>query len=199
MIGAGLVMASAALDRRIDRFAADHQSNRWVKGVTRAGNALPWLALAGSAAAAFDGSDRVRSRTGFAATEAGATAFLVATGLKYAVGRARPGDNVSIRDFKPFSTTSGFDAFPSRHTAVTWAVATPFALEYNAPWLYGVAALSNIARVGGREHWFSDTVAGSLIGYGIGRVFWESVRAPRRGEPRVLVDPSGVRLAWELD
>ncbi|MBI4293886.1 MAG: YjbH domain-containing protein [Betaproteobacteria bacterium] len=197
--GAGLVVGSVALDRRIDRFAADHESNRWVKGVTRAGNALPWLALAGSAVAALDSSDPVRSRTGFAATEAGATAFLVATGLKYAVGRARPGDNASVRDFKPFSTDSGFDAFPSRHTAVMWAVATPFALEYNAPWLYGVAALSNIARVGSREHWFSDTVAGSLIGYGIGRIFWESSRTARKGEPRVLVHPSGVHLAWEVN
>jgi len=197
-IGAGVVLAASALDKRADRFAADHESNRWVKGVTRVGNALPWLALAGSAVAAFEGSDPVRSRTSFAAAEAGATAILVATGLKYAVGRARPGDNASNRDFKPFSSTTGFDAFPSRHTALAWAVATPFALEYNAPGLYAVAALSNLARVGSREHWFSDTVAGSLIGYGIGHIFWESSRTPRKGEPRVLVNPSGVHLAWEL-
>ncbi|MBI2318382.1 MAG: phosphatase PAP2 family protein, partial [Betaproteobacteria bacterium] len=89
-------------------------------------------------------------------------------------GGAAPGEG--SREFKPFTSTSGFDAFPSRHAAVAWAVATPFALEYHAPWLYGIAAVTNLARVGSREHWFSDTVAGSLIGYGIGRIFWESAR-----------------------
>ena len=44
-----------------------------------------------------------------------------------------------------------------------------FALEYRAPWLYGVAALTNLSRVGKQEHWFSDTVASSVIGYGLGR------------------------------
>jgi membrane-associated phospholipid phosphatase len=79
-----------------------------------------------------------------------------------------------------------------------WAVATPFALEYNAPWLYGIAGLTNLARVGSREHWVSDTVASSLIGYGLGRIFWQSSRHPEKGEPRVMLQPGGVGLAWAL-
>ena len=82
---------------------------------------------------------------------------------------------------------------------VSWAVVTPFAEEYNAPWLYGVAVISNLARVGSRRHWVSDTVAGSLLGYAIGRVFWESSRAPRPGEPRVHIHPAGINLAWEFN
>ncbi len=197
-LGAGLVLASSVLDKRADRFARDHAENSWMKKGISVGNAIPWLALAGSAVAAVVGSDPVRSRTGYAAMEAGGAAFVVATGLKYAIGRARPSENAGSGSFKFFSATSGYDAFPSRHTIVSWAVATPFALEYNAPWLYGVAAISNLARIGRREHWFSDTVAGSLLGYGIGRLFYESSRAPRKGEPRVLLSPSGVNLAWEL-
>jgi len=195
--GAGLVLASSVLDRRASRFAQDHAESRWLKGEIRLGNAIPWLGLAGSALAALDGSDPRRSRTGYAGVEAGGAALLAVTGLKYAVGRARPEQNVGNHDFKSFSGAGGYDSFPSGHTIVAWAVATPFALEYDAPWLYGVAGLTNLARIGSRQHWVSDTVAGSLLGYGIGRMFWESSRAPAgRGRPNVLFDPSGIKLSY---
>lgn len=196
--GAGMIVGSAALDRRAFQFAKDHGDNRLLKGVTNVGNAVPWLGLGAAALAALDGSDPRRSKTGYAATEAGAVAFLAATGLKYVVGRARPEAGLGNREFKMCATDKDHNAFPSRHTSVAWAVATPFALEYGANWLYGVAALSNLARVGSRAHWVSDTVGGSLLGYTIGRLFWESSRAPAKGVPRVLLDSSGINLAWDL-
>ncbi len=199
-LGTGVLLASTVLDKRADRFAQDHGANRWVKGVNKVGNnVIPWLAIGGAAAAALDGSDPARSRTGYAALEAGGAAFLAATGLKYAIGRARPGNELGNHAFKPFSTKADYDSFPSGHTIVTWAVATPFAEEYDAPWLYAIAAVTNLARVGSRQHWVSDTVAGSVLGYAIGRVFWESSRAPKKGEPRVLIHPSGINLAWGLN
>ena len=78
-------------------------------------------------------------------------------------------------------------------------VATPFAEEYDAPWLYGLAAVTNLARVGSRNHWVSDTVAGSVLGYTIGKVFWEASRTPPKGAPRVLIRPSGVDLSWAFN
>ena len=198
-LGTGLVMISSKLDKRIDRFAADHAQNRGVKGGIKVGNAIPWVALGGSALLALDNSDPVRSRTAFAAVEAGGAAILAATGLKYAVGRGRPGVGADNTSFKPFSSTVGYDAFPSRHVITAWAVATPFAEEYNAPWLYGVAALTNLSRIGSREHWFSDTVGASLLGWGIGKLFYESSREPVKGNmPRVSVSPNGVQLGWVL-
>ncbi|MFH1605323.1 MAG: YjbH domain-containing protein, partial [Pseudomonadota bacterium] len=199
VFGTGLVLASTALDKRADQFATDHGQNRWVKRGTSFGNALPWLAIAGAGVAALDGSDPVRSRTAYAATEAGGTAFLAVTGLKYMVGRSRPGNELGNHAFESFSKTSGYDSFPSGHAIISWAVATPFAEEYNAPWLYGLAAVTNLARVGSRQHWVSDTVAGSVLGYAIGRVFWESSRSPKKGEPRVMIHPKGVNVAWEFN
>jgi membrane-associated phospholipid phosphatase len=190
------VLLSTTLDDRIDRFAKDHAGSRWLKDLTRAGDAVPWIALAGSALAAYDGSDPARSRVGYAAAEAGVTAFLVSTGVKYGVGRARPTAELGKSSFQHFSSDDSYQSFPSRHAAVAWAAATPFALEYNAPWLYGVAALTNLGRAGSREHWFSDTVGGSLIGYGLGRIFWESSRAGKNG-PRVMLQPKGVVVASE--
>ena len=198
LFGTGLVLASSALDKRADQFALDHGANRWVKKGNSFGNALPWLAIAGAGVAALDGSDPARSRTGYAALEAGGTALLAVTGLKYVFGRARPENELGNHAFKPFSTTAGYDSLPSGHTIIAWAVATPFAEEYDAPWLYGVAAITNLARVGSRKHWLSDTVAGSALGYAIGKVFWESSRTPQKGAPRVLIHPAGVNVAWEF-
>lgn len=200
LFGTGLVLASSTADRRGDQFVKDHAENRWLKKANSFGsNALPWLAIAGSAAAALDGRDPVRSRTGYAALEAGATAYLAMNVLKYVVGRSRPENELGNHSFKLFSKAAGYDSFPSGHTMIVWAVATPFAEQYNAPWLYGLAALTNIARVGSRQHWVSDTVAGSVLGYAIGKVFWESSRTPRKGAPRVLLHPSGVNVAWEMN
>jgi membrane-associated phospholipid phosphatase len=196
-LGASTVLASSALDNRGFRFAQDHANSSWLKDGVRVGNAIPWVALAGAAAVALDGSDPVRSRTSYAAAEASATALLVATGLKYVVGRARPESGLGRSNFEHFSTDSDHQAFPSRHTVAAWAVATPYALEYGT-WLpYGVAALTNLARVGSREHWVSDTVGGSLLGYAVGRIFWESSRSPGKNEPRVMVSPTSITVAKE--
>ncbi|MGH8674848.1 MAG: phosphatase PAP2 family protein [Burkholderiales bacterium] len=198
-LGAGALVAGAALDRRAFRFASDHADSQVLRGIKNVGNAVPWLALGGAALAAVDESDPRRSKTGYAAAEAGAVAILASTALKYAIGRARPEAGLGPTSFKPGSADQAHGAFPSRHSAVAWAVATPFAREYSADWLYGVAALSNLGRVAGRAHWVSDTVGGSLLGYAIGRLFWEASRKPQsQGVPRVLLDGSGVSLAWEL-
>jgi len=199
-LGAGALIGGAFLDKRAFEFASDHSDSRALRGVRNVGNAVPWLGLGAAALAALDKTDPRRSRTGYAAVEAGGVAFLAATGLKYAFGRARPEAGLGRTDFQFGSTDSSRGSFPSRHAALAWAVATPFAREYDAEWLYGVAALSNLGRIAGRSHWVSDTVAGSLLGYAIGRIFWESARKPQtQGVPRVLLSPTGVNLAWDLE
>ena len=195
--GVGLlaVGASSLLDSRGLQFAKDHANASWLKSINSVGNALPWIGLAGAGMLALDGSDPRRARTGLSAAEAGVTAAVAATGLKYVFGRARPDSGLAKNDFDVFSGDSTRGSMPSRHTAVAWAVVTPFAEEYKAPWLYGVAAVTNLARIGKQEHWVSDTVAGSLLGYGIGRLFWESGRA-NSTLPQVMIDPSGVTMSW---
>src|SRR5204862_7782068 len=136
-------------------------SSRWIKGATTAGNAFPWLALGGAGVLALDGSNPVRQRTAFSAGEAGAAAFLAATGLKYVVGRSRPETGDGNHTFHAFATDDRRNSFPSRHSAVAWAVATPFASEYGSYWPYAFAAITTLGRAAGREHWLSDSVGGS--------------------------------------
>jgi membrane-associated phospholipid phosphatase len=81
-----------------------------------------------------------------------------------------------------------------------FAAVTPYAKEFDMPWLYGVAAITNVARTWSREHWFSDTVAGSLIGYAAGTLAWEARRASRRskGDPHIAIGPGSVSLVWDI-
>lgn len=198
LVTASAVVSSSFLDKRAHRFAEDHKDNRWLKAGVSAGDLLPWMGLGASALIAMDGSDPNRSRAAYAATEAGATAFLAATGLKYVIGRARPGSGLGPREFQVGATDDAHQSFPSRHTTVAWAVATPYAKEYNAPWIYGVAALTNLARIGSREHWVSDTVGSALLGYGLGELFWQSSRERSAYAPRVSLSPSGIDMAWKF-
>ena len=195
-LGTGLVLASSLLDKRAFKFSQDHANSRWIKGFNTVGNAMPYIGAGLVTIAALDGSDPRRSNTAVASLESAGVAFAVATGLKYAVGRARPEAGLGARSFKPGSSQ---DSFPSRHAILSWAVATPMALEYDSYWRYGAAAVASLARVTKREHWMSDVVAGSLLGYGIGRIMWETSQVQNKGAPRALVTPSSVDFAWSFD
>jgi membrane-associated phospholipid phosphatase len=196
-LGAGLVLSSSVLDKRANRFVENHAGSRWLTDGSRIGNAVPFVAMGAAALAAIDGSDPRRSRTGYAALEAGAASVVLATGLKYGVGRARPNTGLGSTDFQWGARSDSFHSFPSIHTVTAWAAITPFALEYDRPWLYGVAALANLGRIGSRQHWVSDTVASSLIGYGMGRLFWQSSREQGKREPYVFFDGTGLSALWD--
>jgi membrane-associated phospholipid phosphatase len=127
----------------------------------------------------------VRGDLGFAAASAGVSAALAAQVLKVATDRARPTDGLGARNFG--DTPRAKSSFPSIHASLAWAVLTPYAKQYDAPWLYGVAALTNASRVMGRDHWLSDTVAGAMLGYWIGDWFYQRNTA-------TAADTTGVRV-----
>ena len=195
LLGAGAVLGSAVFDRRISRSVDRHAGSRALDTLDGFGKWLPVAAMGGAGLAALSEQDKRLGNTGMAAIEAGATGLLANLGIKYAVGRARPEDGKGPADFEPFKRPAS--SFPSNHTTVTWAAVTPFAKEYDAPWLYGVAALANAGRIASREHWLSDTVASSLLGFAIGDFFWQERRKPGDGAPKVAVGPGGVSVMWE--
>ena len=115
-------------------------------------------------------------------------------------GRARPTAGLGNSEFHPGSKEDRFKSLPSRHSTLMWAAVTPYAKEFDMPWLYGLAAVTNAARVGSREHWLSDTVAGSAMGYALGRLAWEARRDSRMGKngPSLAVAADSVSLKWDL-
>jgi len=200
LLGASLMLGAAAFDDEAFRRADERRDKEWMKDFVRFGDALPVAAIGLSGVFAFDESRPRLSDAGVAALEAGGLALVASTGLKYAVGRARPAAGEGNSEFDPGSSDDRFHSFPSSHTAVMWAAVTPYAKEFDMPWLYGVAALTNLTRTASREHWFSDTVAGSLLGYALGHIAWEARRDSRRGKnaPTLAIGPRNVALVWDL-
>ncbi len=195
LLGAGAVLGSAVFDRRIARSVDRHFGSRALDTLDGFGKWLPVAAMGGAGLAALSEQDRRLSNTGIAAIQAGTTGLFANLGIKYAVGRARPEDGKGPADFEPFKRASA--SFPSNHATVMWAAVTPFAKEYDAPWLYGAAALVNAGRIASREHWLSDTVASSLLGFAIGDFFWQERRKPADKGPKLAVGPGGVSVMWE--
>src|SRR2546428_8910781 len=188
------MLGSAAVDRSVTRIGDRRACSGAIDTADSVGKSLPLAAMFGAGLAALSEQDRRLSNTGIAAVQAGATGLLANLGIKYAVGRARPVDERGSGDFEPFKRSDA--SFPSNHATVTWAAVTPFAREYDAPWLYGLAALTNAGRIASREPWLSDTVAGSLIGFALGDFFWEQRRKPEDQRPEVSVGLNGVTVKW---
>jgi hypothetical protein len=106
--------------------------------------------------------------TGVLGTEALLNSLAVSSALKYSLGRDRPfNTNGRGRFFQ------GGDSFPSTHAIAAWSLATVLAHEYPGPLtkfgVYGLASAISFARVTGRQHFPSDVVIGSALGWGIGR------------------------------
>jgi membrane-associated phospholipid phosphatase len=107
----------------------------------------------------ISGSDRDRT-----AARRAANAELLSNGLaeilKHLTKEPRPRD--------PTAT----DGFPSAHSATAWALATVLAHEYpeHDEILYGYALAMTWSRRGSRYHTWAQTLAGSLLGWGVARL-----------------------------
>lgn len=194
----GAVLLSSSLDRDGDRLARQRGQNSTIKALTTAGNALPFIALGAAGLATLDSSDPRLNRTGLAALQAGGIGVVTGLGLKYAFARARPEADLGPSQFHASSTKRGDSSMPSIHSATTWGVITPFAKEYGMPWLYGVAALTNFARVADRKHWVSDTVAGSALGYWLGDIAWHHNRLDDRSSTQVYLGERSIAFNWSF-
>jgi membrane-associated phospholipid phosphatase len=75
---------------------------------------------------------------------------------------------------KFFQSSVGVDSsFPSMHSVIAWSSATVIASEYNGPLTqvaaYGLATGVSLTRVLSRQHFPSDVLVGSAVGWLIGR------------------------------
>ena len=155
--------------------------------------------------------------TGLLGAEALIDSAIVVEALKTASQRQRP----------PVDHTSGefFDggsSFPSGHAVSAWSLATVIAAEYGRRrplvrfGVYGLAAAVSVSRYTGRNHFLSDVLVGSAIGYGIGRYVYRQHHDHsldgedlKKNSPRSklfpLIEPHygrrrayGITLAWSF-
>jgi membrane-associated phospholipid phosphatase len=82
----------------------------------------------------------------------------------------------------------GGHSFPSGHATSAWALATVIANEYRHHraiqiGAYGIATAVSVSRYAGRNHFLSDVLVGSAMGYGIGRYVYRTHHDPRLDSP----------------
>jgi membrane-associated phospholipid phosphatase len=106
-------------------------------------------------------------------------------------------DEQGASSFNGFKSEAVRSGFASNHVAVAFALATPFAQQYNMPWLYAAAASTGLGRLNDREHWLSDTVAGGLMGYAIGSLLSDQQLGQRRAM-RLSATPQSIDATWSF-
>lgn len=195
-VAGAALLAGAALDKPADRFVKKHQETAVLRNFGNFGKVMPFVLVSGAGAAMAFGDERAQN-VGLISLEAVAASIGITQVGKYAIGRARPGAEQGA--WSQIDGNRSNASMPSGHSAVAFAAVTPFAKEYDAPWLYGVAALSSAGRVAARQHWVSDTVAGGLLGYVAGSWLWESQRGNRGSILSVVPTAKSISVAWSRD
>lgn len=118
--------------------------------------------------------DDYLSQTAVLGGEAMVDAVILNEGLKYAFNRQSPQQGDGTGRFWPHGTKTWPDgqSMPSNHAALAWSFAHVVAARYPG-WgtrlvAYGLATTVTASRVMAREHFPSDVVVGSTLGYLIG-------------------------------
>lgn len=111
--------------------------------------------------------------TAFTIAESFLTTAVFVGVVKFIVGRGRPYAENNPFVFKPFSFDEAYQSFPSGHSALSWAIFTPIAKRFGDVW-YSVPVIFSAQRLWSNNHWLSDVMFGSSIGYYIGDVFYST-------------------------
>ena len=175
LLAGGAIGLASLNDKRWDDLVSHRQDSKLLKAWDNFGKTAPWLAVGGAGMALALGDDRLQN-TGLIALQSAAVAGGGSLLIKQLVNRARPEADKGHWATQSVGQSRSDSSFPSNHAAVAFAVATPFASEYDAPWLYGVAAAASLGRTAERKHWLSGTVAGGLLGYATGTWLWKAQR-----------------------
>ncbi len=174
---AGLLRSDAQFSRHLDATPSRLQrSNNIANAGVGALVALP----AGLYGWGLITHDPHKRETGLLTAEALTNTLGLVTLMKYSFGRQRPLEGAGAGDFR-----SGGVSFPSEHAALAWSAATVLAHEYPGPltqlFAYGTATAVTAARITGREHFPSDVLVGSALGWFVGREVYRLHHQPEVG------------------
>ena len=116
--------------------------------------------------------DAHAQEAGILSGEAVIDGLVVEQGMKLVFWRERPSTDHGRGRF--FQTSVGVDSsFPSSHSMLAWSSAAVIAGEYPSRWaqlgIYSMATGVSLTRVLGQEHFPSDALVGSAVGWLVGR------------------------------
>jgi membrane-associated phospholipid phosphatase len=124
-------------------------------------------------------NDRL-SETGFLSGEAALNSTIVAYAFKEITRRQRPLEGNGNGNF-----FKGGSSFFSEHSGVAWSVASVVAHEYPGPLTqlaaYGLASAITLTRVTSKQHFPSDALVGSAVGWYFGRQIYRAHHDPELG------------------
>src|SRR5258708_724456 len=124
--------------------------------------------------------DDHKIETGILAGEAAIDSLTPVYAMKYAFGRERP-----LQDNYRGRFGQGGVSFPSEHAAAAWSIASVIAHEYPGPltslFVYGLASAVSASRITGKQHFPSDVLVGSAIGWFEGMYVYRKHHDPRIG------------------
>jgi membrane-associated phospholipid phosphatase len=119
----------------------------------------------------------IHQRTGLALAQASILGLGISSFIKVFTGRLPPGqylDSTPLTGFRfGFFQGGAFNGWPSSHTTIAFAMAVTLIELYPDNKTIKIVALAYALFIGlgvsTNIHWFSDAVAGALIGYAIGQ------------------------------
>jgi membrane-associated phospholipid phosphatase len=118
--------------------------------------------------------------TGLLSGEAAINSTAVAYLLKAVTQRQRPVDGNEHGNF-----FQGGSSFPSEHATIAWSIASVWAHEYPGTLsqiaAYGLASAITVARVTAKQHFPSDVIVGSALGWYFGRQVYRAHHDPEVG------------------
>lgn len=175
---AALVGASFFADNGIKSYSQKHRSSfmdHFTDDVKPFGNDFVVLpaALGLGAIGYYSKNDKLLDAS-YTSVESIITASAITGIIKITAGRSRPNNGHNHAFFKPFNMDDKYQSFPSGDVTTAWAFVTPYAIYYHQPLLYLIPISVGVERIYKNEHWFSDTVASSVIGFFTAYLFSES-------------------------
>jgi membrane-associated phospholipid phosphatase len=123
------------------------------------------------------GDDDVRD-TGLMMGELLLSALLVQQPVRIAVGRARPYMDEGHLSFRPFTFGNDYASFISGHSWSAFGISNIVARQIDEPWawvgFYSLASITALSRLYSDNHWLTDVVLGSVLGYVLSTAIWEA-------------------------
>lgn len=169
---------------------------------------VPIAGIVGGYAAGLWRKDDYLKQTAVLSAEAILDAQILNLPLKYALNRQTPQQGDGTGRFWPHGTKTWPDgqSMPSGHSLTAWSFAHVIANRYPS-WktrlvVYGLATTVSASRVMARQHFPSDVLVGSTLGYLIGGYVANKRGEPSRSYSFSLVDTPngrGVQLTYNFN
>lgn len=167
---AGATAAAFATDHRAMTDVVSHDSQFNNNNVTVSNAMLGTLFAVPAASLVYGafGQHPQARESGILGAETVADAAILEQGMKLIFWRERP--YVDQGRGKFWQSSVGIDSsFPSSHAVFAWSTAAVIAGEHPAPWtqftVYTLATGVSLTRVMGQEHFPSDVLVGSAVGW----------------------------------